>query len=371
MRRWLFLWLLAFVLGCAAATDSTDDPSAGPPAPPAEVPIPSVIKFPETIEIDAVSPSGSLSALMGMREVADGGEFSAVIQEGEDLTAAINAFNDAVLVVWDGLEIPVEYTRTTYRTSRIKIDFADFDMDSDGDDEGCTGCTCPTGCDSECPETAALADLEPVCYRLWNLNLETDDFEPLLAGRMDFLPPEDGNPGTGEYRALLLTETSDGTPDLRSVAVEYDHVNDDDDDFKDNDVAMVRYLLEDDLETITQEERIHAQTTQETVAAFSDIQKTTILDYLTFNESGTLTDYIDYAARFFATGDFWRGTIDVPGYAFTNQCVDLTTGNAAADENSAVCQALDVSDINLDSDSITIDDAAFPTVEEFPNDPTF
>lgn len=364
MRRWFLILFLILGLGCAGV-------NAGPPAPQAEIPIPSVIKFPGTLEIDVVSPSGSLSALMGMREVADGGEFSAVIQTGEDLTAAVNDFNDVVLAVWDGLEIPVETTRTTFESDDgdVKIDFAAFDFDfGDGNTDACTGCTCPTGCSGTCPTEAVADDLLPLCYRIWTLNDETEAFERLLIGRLYTLP-DDPNPGEGVYRSYLLTETSDGFPDERTMSVIYDHV-DDDSSFKSNDLQLVRDIYDSDGTTVTQEERIHAEISQQTVAAATtgedEVLKESGLDYEIYDDSNALTDFIEYAARFFEDEFFWRGNLFSPDYSMDNQCVDLRTGDAADDE---ICDDLDASDI--DTTVITADDVTFPSTAIFPNDPTF
>lgn len=354
------------LLGLVLLAPCSQNP-AGPPAPPAEVPIPSVIDFPETLLIDINEIEAQTSLSAPLAAVAPGGEFSDIIVAGADLANSINDFNDVVLSIFEGLEVPVSHEQATFETADVKIDFGDFDVDGDGADEGCTGCTCPVGCAETCPTSAALADFEPVCYRAWFVNDETGEFERRLAGRLDFLP-DDGNPGEGIYRAVVLSETTDGIPDLRLVGAIYDHVDSDDAAKKSTDISLLRYLLEDDA-SIIQEERIHGITSQETLASSGEVRKTVGVDYLQIDDDGFLTDFLDYAARFLEEGLFWRGSVASPTYSFTNQCVDLRTGNAATDPESDDCEKLDVSGVTVDAASSS--DVAFPAETEFPSTPTF
>ena len=85
-----------------------------------------------------------------------------------------------------------------------------YDADGDGVNDGCTGCTCPTGCStSTCPTVVEPEDLKPVCYRIWVDNEGNEVFKRLLEGRFDQLPV----PATESSQALLRLAHSPVLPD--------------------------------------------------------------------------------------------------------------------------------------------------------------
>ena len=175
---------------CSGGGVPGDTNPAAPPVPPAE--IPSFLTFPESvaINVDEIQPAEGTSALQA--QVSEGGPLSDDIITGFEETELTGSSPEGT--------IPPQF----------KIDFADFDLDGDGVNEGCTGCTCPAGCDVECPEEADPSDLQPICVRVWAAREGEGNFFPALAGRLDLFPIRDdpttvadeSNPGRG---ALVRT----------------------------------------------------------------------------------------------------------------------------------------------------------------------
>ena len=366
------LFFLSFITGCQS--------TAAPPAAPVE--IPGFVTFPESLTIDISeieAKTGSDPTTIG---VVSGGDYSEIILEGADLINSINDFNVVILSLFEGISVPVSPETTTYERTLadnpdrnpLKIDFSDFDLDRDGVDEGCTGCTCPVGCDEECPDEASAGELRPVCYRVWSDDDDgvTGNFEPLLAGVLGRFPSGD-NPGEGEYRARISSETESNTGVATTVGVVYDHLDDDDAAYKLTDVSL-RQILTDQAGALLATSNIHGMTGQETIENDSDVEevrKHVELDYEATDSSAAVLDYLDYVARFLEEGFFWRGTVDsASGYQFTNLCVDLRTGNEAdADDLESPDGCGDLSVLGVTASPVTSSDVAFPT--DFPEDPTF
>lgn len=219
-----------FILGlfCLQACDN----GVTPPAPPAE--IPSALVFPSSIGIDVstlqLDPS-TPSALSILSLVESGGEFSNEISNGANVTDAEIQVIDNILAELDALSIPIGTTVTTYETtesrldsndaveivSYFRFDFADFDYDGDGQNEGCSGHT----------------GSAPICFRLWNTNQPSTDPSPfssdfvrLMAGVFTTYPSKD-NPGAGRFKFAIRDNSQGGAiggEDLL-VGVIYDHID--------------------------------------------------------------------------------------------------------------------------------------------------
>lgn len=370
-KRIALLLFCGFVLGACTS-------QVAPPAAPVE--IPGFVTFPSSLtvnisEIDA--KTGSDPTTIG---VASGGDYSEIIVAGTDLMNSVNDFNDVILSLFEGVSIPVSHETTTYQRTLadnpdrdpLKFDFTDFDLDGDGIDEGCTGCTCPLGCDEECPDEAEAEDLLPVCYRIWVDDEHTGDFAPLMAGVLGRFP-SGTNPGEGRYRAVTFTTTDDDSTVTSLVGVAYDHVDAEDDASKSTDVSL-RQIVTDEDDALVLYSDIHGATGQGTLTSGEgegDVRKQIALDYVSVSAAGTVLDFLEYAARFMDDGFFWRGTIDsFSGYEFTNLCVDLRTGNEAdqtTDEGLEECTKIDVT--GLSAAPLDSDDVAFP--DDFPDSPAF
>jgi hypothetical protein len=144
-----------------------------------------------------------------------------VIRNLDDLFFFLNGFN-----------IPLDPGRTVFEADRtifvsggatriatFKFDFADFDLEGDGETEGCTGSTCPVnGASGACPSETEVSRLRPVCLRVW-----LDD-ERFLAGVLDTLAST-ANAGIGDFIVSDISPvTGRGvTNALLPHAVSYDH----------------------------------------------------------------------------------------------------------------------------------------------------
>lgn len=349
---------------------------SAPPAAPVE--IPGFVTLPESLVIDISEIEADNDTDPATIGVASGGEYSEIIVGGTDLINSINDFNEVILAIFSGVSIPVSSETTTFERTLaddpdrnpLKIDFSDFDLDGDGVDEDCTGCTCPVGCDEECPETAATVELLPVCYRIWSDDDDgtTGNYEPLLAGVLDRFP-SGNNPGEGRYSTQLFTTTEDGNDAATTVGVVYDHVNSNDESYKSTDVSF-RQIMTDSAGALLLTSDIHGITGQETIEDTSGedvVRKNVALNYEATDSSSAVLDYLEYVASFLDNGFFWRGTVDsASGYQFTNVCVDLRTGDEA---EAGVLDCDDLSVLGVVASPVDDEDVTFPT--DFPADPGF
>lgn len=360
----LFLGLLAAGPGCLSGSSS-------PPVPSAE--IPPFLVFPPTtsIDVDKIAPAALKLS------VPAGGAFSQAVTNGATTAAAINTFNDTALSPISGVRVSVSSSATFYDSQSdtsftganpIKVDFGDFDLDGDGSAEGCSGCVCPVGCTTSCPTEGAIADFHPICFRLWVNRSGT--YERWLAGKITDAPTDpdrDGifdNPGTGRYRSLQSVEQGGVTHTVLLGAV-YDHTDTFDPFMKETEL-----FVRDD--TATSRERSHVLTQQEKATSSStvssEVRKTLNINATETDPSETtVTDLLQYLARFRDDMDFWVGTVTTEGgSAAENQCVDLTTGEATAATNCSDNRlSLDGSVVSPATDA----DVAFPGQDQFPIDP--
>jgi len=385
-------------MGCAAIN------GAGPPAPLVE--IPSAVSFPKSVDVGVgeVAPAGAGGAIsfqllqqIKPQVLPIGGEFYDAIVFGFTSNDLINAAVGGILGQLSLLDLPVNPVTRNFQAdgviagTNIKIDFSDYDFDGDGANEGCTGCTCPTGCDSVCPTQALFADLKPVCYRIWNDPAGAGNYVRIMAGLMNVLPtkddpatPEDEtNPGVGTFRVSLEFQTAATPPQITSYGSNYNHFN------------PARPL-----DLITQYFLSFLSTTGANPTAtvsFMQVQQTALDDVpnpnrllKTIQESVNqlIRDQPDanstfqYLARFRTDFDFWSGTfqnfLQFPGAAFavppqtpnfTDVCAQLTT---AVGVNPGVCQ-----DIGIDVTNVPFLDLLLPTdpqvnlPADFPATPTF
>lgn len=349
-----------------------------PPAAPVE--IPGFVTFPSSLTVDISeidAKTGSDPTTIG---VASGGDYSEIIVAGTDLMNSVNDFNDVILTLFEGISVPVSNETVTYERTLadnpdrnpLKIDFRDFDLDGNGVDEGCTGCTCPVGCEEECPDEAELEELLPVCYRVWVDDNHTGDFAPFMGGVLGRFP-SGTNPGEGRYRAFASTTTEDDATVASFVGVVYDHIDAEDSAAKSIDVSL-RQLVLDEEDALVLYNDIHGVTAQETREddeEGDEVRKQVAVDFVQVDSAATILDYLEYAARFMDDGFFWRGTIDsFSGYQFTNLCVDLRTGNEAdvtTEEALAECDKIDVT--GFAASPLNSADVSFP--DDFPDSPTF
>ncbi len=340
MKRFSFIgWIGILLSSCSPAT---------PPVPPAELP---ALIFPRSVRIDTSkiqsqeSASGGSSAAL----VGSGGTFSEVIAAGADLADATNELLDAILEAIRDLSITISSTTTTFQgtiideagTFNVKIDFADFDLDGDGDDEGCSG------------HTATL----PICFRVWL------DGERFMVGRFTQYPTET-NPGSGEFRIGVNSDVDDAGEDL-FVATVYDHS-----DAEDKTTELFMAGLQTFDPTTDAFLAVHIELNQEGPDATA---RKTVNANADTGSSASQTDHLEYIGRYLENADFWGGssTVRTSGGAtasFSDVCAVISTGNEASDPDSCEDRNIDVGGVAF-TDPVTASDVAFPS--DFPLSPTF
>ncbi len=270
LLRW-FRWVLLILFFGFAQCSGVPNPAA-PPGPPAE--LPSALRFPEEISINVGklgSESSSAALTVKAQEKTD---FALDILAAFITSNISGTFVDLMLAsfneLFDALAIPVSPSvKTVIKELRfsseqfvptsgnpieiilpllvqiaeseangrfdpegdvigtIKIDFSDFDADGDGVKDGCTGCTCPAGCDiGSCPKFISPDKARPICYQIWVDNEGNEIFKRLLAGRFDQLPTPATDsapeiPGAGTYIQRYSFPTAPQVPPF-GIRVFYD-----------------------------------------------------------------------------------------------------------------------------------------------------
>ncbi|HKY63107.1 MAG TPA: hypothetical protein VJR29_06790 [bacterium] len=397
--RLLGLALGSLLLGCVGTNP------AGPPAPLAEVP--SAISIPESVEVNtsevAVAVPSSMSFDLIRRfknEVLPiGGEFFDAIVFGFNINQLANTAVESVLIEISRFDIPTNpVTRTfsapdAFTGSTIKIDFADFDFDGTGTTRGCTGCTCPTGCDAPCPTQAAFEDLGEICYRIWNDPSGTGEFVPLMAGVMTALPIRDDpdtpanerNPGVGSFRVTLAHQDTSGEPptSTNSFGADYNHRDPD----RPLDLTTEYYLSTDSL-TDAQFDFTVSYVKVEQVALDDPADEGRLLKTIQESVNQPIpaepetNSTLQYLARYRTDFDFWSGTFQdflrFPEFAFapppdidnfTAECAQLSTA-VGVEEGTCRDIGIDVSEVPF----LPLLTAADPRVNlpaDFPAAPTF
>jgi hypothetical protein len=336
--------------GTGPGTTVSGGNPAAPPAPPAE--IPAALRFPSDLSIDvntiaSESNSSALAALVG-----SGGQFSEEISFAANLMPGLNQLVNDTLQPLPQFDIPVSTSTITFETVidtkggaqiDIKIDFADFDLDGDGLNEGCVG------------HTAGL----PICFRIWFSGVQR------MAGLFTKFPTED-NLGAGEYRTVIRGETG---PDLY-IAVTYDH--------SDPLVKSTEFFEKvvppgAPIESDSALPNFHVQTSQEGPDAIARKTLKMSIDNIepdfSNDVTGTPADF-KYIGRWREDNDFWSGSdtsqnIDIQN--FSDICALISTGNPS-NELNCVDMGIDVADIPF-LDFLTTEDIRLPA--DFPASPTF
>jgi hypothetical protein len=378
MHRIRILVLGVGLLGAAAliplfsgASCSSPSPST-PPTPPAEVPTALVIPSNLSIEVNEIQGGGP-AALKSLTTSSLSDEISV----GAGTIAEDNLLLDLLLSPFRDLSIPVATDRTTFEatlsfrnqvgdvflTADGKLDFSAFDLDGDGSDEACTGCTCPVGCQSDlasCPSEAPEDQLHPICFRLWL------DGERFMAGVFDRVPTAD-NPESGTIRLTVLNRP--GFDLIGSLlAISYDQK-----DPKNRSLDLMHFLK--DMAFPDFFARRHDVVYESGPAATA--KKTARLQSELFEPNPGL---LQYQAQFFSHLDFVALEIIASGIftgdsglgldSFTPPiCAQLSTASPAAD---ILCSDLSLELTPGDFPSLPeMNDVQLPSESEFPQTPTF
>lgn len=353
LRHRLVRYFLLAVMVLIAPSCQTVAPAVNP-APPAE--LPSALVFPTDVSIDVSKVASSeVSALrLSQRSsettalVGAGGELSTLISLGPDLFTSIDVVLTEFLTALSSLEIPVSEETTSFEAdvqgddgvSNVKIDFATFDLDGDGDNEDCAG------------HTAEV----PICYRIW-LN---DD--PLMAGLFEEFPTED-NAGAGRFRlSTLFLSAEELSENPVSLQVIYDHT---DSENKSNELLTTGTNNELDA-SLGPQFTMHVLVTQEG----PDATALKTFNMSTTFEGGTSgTVLFDNIGQWLEDEDFWMGSVDLfllETIAFSDACAQISTGNLV---DSRECEDRDLSLEGVDFvDRVQDADVALP--DDLPEDPT-
>jgi hypothetical protein len=365
------LLLTAFLTGCPSP--------AGPPSPPLE--IPTALTFPQSVEIDVatISSGAEPSALTGPKAtVGSGGEFSSAITTGADLVRTIyKVFVEIGLRPVTRLRVPVGTTVRQFEATvtegatpgDFKIDFGDFDLDGDGLAEGCTGCTCPTGCDgAACLTSAPIENLKPVCYRVWFREEGGASFRRFMAGVFDRLavaddsatPENEENPGAGRFRRFGF----DFGAIASDFASSYDFLDPDHPLDRSSEVFL-KSVVSDAGGTIVTFNHLDAVQTQVDPSSPNALKK--VVRVTTGTDGSPPENVFKYRGGFREDQDFFSGVIQNPA-ELLEFCARISTGDAA--EDPEVCSSLGISVVPLEFlDFASEADVAVPAA--FPESPTF
>lgn len=297
--------ILRILLFAALLAGCPSNPAA-PPAPPAE--IPSALRFPRSVSIN-VDTVRSESGLALKTFVGAGGPLSDEIALGPDRVQETNELVEGFLGLLNQLEIPVSTLTTTFAggvpgdPGVIKIDFANFDADVNGADDGCSG------------HTAAL----PICYRIW-VDHGDGVFERLIAGRFDTFPTE-VTAGLGLFRVRELE------PEPKFIGVIYDHR----DPQAKSTEQFTLFLPEEPLvlpEEISSLEDVSAHLSHHDLATQEGTDQSGIKTVKVSTDAGP-GDLFQYAGRWQEGGDFWSGLLDVEGGFESDRVFDLSNPTCA------------------------------------------
>jgi hypothetical protein len=342
---------------------------AAPPAPPAEIPSALVLPTDITISVAEISHSASPPALAAL---VGSGPLSKDIEIGPGIIEETNGILTGVLAPFTTTEIPVNPAVTTFEihfsvpdfSADFKLDFGDFDLNGDGVKEGCTGCTCPVGCEPDlaaCPAEAPAGDLRPICARIW---LDGSRFMAAVFNRV----PTTENPESGSIR-LAVPAAGDGAG--TEFAATYDGR-----DPENKSIDMKSFMKDPDVGPDFFERR-HVASTQEGPEASA--KKTARLSSnLLIERTPGETSNLQYQAQFFSNLDFITFELIATG-AFQsidgvdNQtppiCAQISRANPVS---SILCEDLGLSITTGDFvDPPELTDVQFPPDSEFPTTPTF
>jgi hypothetical protein len=192
--------LIAALLAC-----SSPNP-AGPPAPPAE--LPTALRIPSDLSLNVTELAAPGGAPALTLKAFDSADVLDAIHQSADLIEVSNDILDIALSVVSRDDIPVDPTVTTFLTSFPSKSGRPVRQDRlqavrSGRQRGRRGLQrlhLPVGCLADgldaCPSEAPVADLQPICFRIW-----LDD-RRFMAGLFDRVPTVE-NPESGRIRMDL------------------------------------------------------------------------------------------------------------------------------------------------------------------------
>lgn len=388
-RALMLVGMLSLIVGIAACGSKL-----AAPAPPAELPIPVVLKFVAygdvAMDKSTISRAATPPSVNAYHAVGPGGAFSDAITLGPESVESTEAALTLFFAGLSDLGIQGDAQTTTFEGStafegdaaEIKIDFGDFMFDGTNL-AGCTGnitrytqqqvddavagiagaCTVAEINDETCQPT------HPICARMWFKENDIDGWQKGVPWIFD-VPPRGENLGASRFK-FLPPETGDG--DRQGVAINFDYTD------PENTSLETQQLIETAETNETGEGRLHVLETQ--VGPAATAVKTFNLYLVTKLWQGPREgdpDFvlsIDYLGRFRESYDFWSGTVDdkfggVVAVPFQNQCAVISTGAAATD---ADCADVGGIDIRVGTEAIVGEppDSAFIIPPDFPDMPTF
>ncbi|HCU24727.1 MAG TPA: hypothetical protein DF383_06900 [Deltaproteobacteria bacterium] len=395
-------FLLAWVLGTLAVACAGGP--AAPPAPLSEIPL--ALSFPSSLTVDVSKLNEAAPAELNAAKfqvLPIGGEFLQAITFGFDIAQGTDGAISAILGDLSNLEIPLNpVTRTfegatpeggLFNGQNVKIDFADFDFEGTGGTPGCTGCTCPTGCDAFCPSEAPEDQLKPVCFRIWADTDGAGNFVRLMAGVFDRLPIQDDlatadneeNPGAGTFTGTVDLSQFGGA--LVGVAFNFGAIYDHRNSLQPLNKTS-EYFLGFNIETESGAiaTTSHAEVDQAALAGvehpdqlLKTVQQSVLQEFAAMPE---ISSTLQYNARFRQDADFWSGTllndllepslafiVPPPIANFTAACAQLST---AIGVDPGACRDLGIDVTNLPFlDLVSPTDARVNLPADFPATPTF
>jgi hypothetical protein len=339
----LAMTLACLLLGCGGGGGDAQDPAGNTPD------APDTLVLPQSFSIAA--SSAALTSGSG----SSPSNYSSAISEGAGLAAESEQLLTFLLSPFQNLKIPVGSATTQHQstltitngsgtksvTLAAAVDLSDFDLDGDGNTEGCSG------------HSAAL----PICLRIWL------DGERFLAGRLDAFPGAT-SPGAGRL-TIRKTSTMPAGEDGMGVSVIFDHTDP-------NNISSEMFWgmpsNEMGSEQIVAVRHVLLTKTGEPTAAVCTLN---LADEMAVTGTNTLR----YLVRYRVDQDLWSGSVEAQGMfssmlgieSFDDVCVDSTTGQQVAD---TLCTAAGISISGLTSVPIAgPDSVALPA--DFPSQPTF
>lgn len=384
-RVCLSLFFAAILLGLSTCTVAP----VTVPAPLAE--LPSFLTFPEDLEINLDKISSSEAASNIRLQTGVGADFTFFIQEGPDRVDESNQQLNNILAILQDLAIPLsptilQVTEPDSDSSRVlKIDFSDFDYDGNGSNEGCSGCTCPAGCNIEsCPGEAPLDDIQPVCFRIWVDNFGTGEFIRLMAGFFDQLPVRDDpstgqietNSGSGQFRAQFIDASTEGVTTIAIGAI-YDHREPVDPFGKFTALTLIEKLVSTPDKKLIFEVKNRSLIDQGSLAGTTDDDEVLVnvkTDFRSesFDPSSFVPTIVSrYIGEFRRDANFWMGTVlfesPTVNKSFNNQCAQISSGNGVL-QGACLDLGIDVTGESFIAPA-EISEVSLPA--DFPDSPPF
>lgn len=391
--------LLAGLAGCSGGIGGgPGEIEATIPAPVVE--IPKFFSLPSDVGVDVtkVHQGPGPSSLMSLLAIGD--DISEAIEGGFLLVEDLTSENSQALTAMSKVTIPVDPTVTVHEeiidvegSVSIKIDFTAFDLDGDGSVESCTGSTCPLSGDfpdDKCPSEAPLADLQPICYRVWvdaRPPFDPASYFRFMAGLIERFPlPDDqdtvedeSNAGNGRFRVLgqiqiLAPEQSI----VRFWETAYTHRDPDDPLKRSTDFSQAHVLFDTGVVTEFFNSQ-HIKVEQAGLPnAIDETNTVKTIQASNLEGEGGSESFTQYTARFHEDKDFWSGSVNVDplnpptglNFDFQAACARISTGLVTSSGNCSDL-GIDVSEVpflNFVVDPLAI---AFPDIMDFPDTPTF